>query len=95
MISEWLKNETAANVERLMVYNQVSEDPLGGYGMKKRVQELGEQLSKECPESICILLRGPFISASAENLVCFLTKFSWSLLWGLHFLICKVGLIMP
>ncbi len=40
MISEWLKNETAANVERLMVYNQVSEDPLGGYGMKKRVQEL-------------------------------------------------------
>ena len=40
MISEWLKNETAANVERLMQYNQVSEDPIGGYGMKKRVQEL-------------------------------------------------------
>lgn len=40
MITEWLKNETAANVERLMQYNQVSEDPIGGYGMKKRVQEL-------------------------------------------------------
>lgn len=40
MISEWLKNETASHVERLMQYNQVKKEPLGGYGMKKRVQEL-------------------------------------------------------
>lgn len=40
MISDWLKNETAGNVERLMQYNQVKGEPLGGYGMKKRVAEL-------------------------------------------------------
>lgn len=40
MISEWLVSETAAQVERLMQYNQVSKEPIGGYGMKKRVEKL-------------------------------------------------------
>lgn len=40
MLSEWLKLEAAAGAEQLMRYNQVDRSPIGGYGMKRRVQEL-------------------------------------------------------
>lgn len=40
MISEWLVTEMSHQADQLMQYNQVSGEPIGGYGMKKRVENL-------------------------------------------------------